>query len=351
MTTICPYVRNSWYVAAWSTEVKDRPLGRKILDQPLVVYRLNDGSVAALEDRCPHRYLPLSLGKCVGEHLQCGYHGLKFDRTGTCVEVPSQSLIPRAARVKAFPVQEKFGWIWVWMGDWQRADAALIPNFFQLAAPDFAAVGKTNYVKASYKLLIDNLMDLSHVGFVHTTTIGNAGMGQKGKLSTRKSETGVNVTRYVPDVPPPPTYVKTGVLPLGKNIDRWQIIDYTAPCFVSIHVGGAEAGSGALEGRYEHGLNLWILNAMTPETATTTHYFWASARRYALGDADVDKLLLDQVSKAFDEDKFVLEEQQAAHPNVDEDAWPVGLQSDAGSIMARRLLEKFLARDANEGID
>jgi len=337
------YLRNSWYVVAWSKELTSAPLAVKVMGEAVVVYRTADGAVAALSDRCPHRHLPLSMGKVVGETLQCGYHGMTFDGTGRCVGVPSQPETPDV-RVKSYPAIERYGWVWLWMGEIGAANASLIPDFHWLSDDGFAAVGKTNHVACDYRLVADNLLDLSHVGFVHTSTIGNAEFGRKGSLTVRRTERGVNVSRLVPDVPPPPTYVKSGRLPEGCNIDRWQNIDFVAPCFVMIHVGGAEVGTGALEGRYEHGLNLWVLNAMTPETATTTNYFWATARCHALGDADADRLFLNQVSEAFEEDRRFLEAQQRV---LDQsvDSWSCALTADAGAIQARRALERMIAAE------
>lgn len=339
------YLRNAWYVAAWSRDIVDRPVARRMLDEPVVVFRTSDGTVVALEDRCPHRHLPLSMGQCVGQAIQCGYHGMVFDAGGQCIEVPSQGFVPPTARVRAYPAVERYGWVWVWMGEADRADPALIPDFHHLTDPGYAAVGKTNHVSAAYTLVTDNLLDLSHVGYVHTTTIGNAAFTEKGRLTHRRTDRGVVVSRFSPDVPPPPTYIKTGVLPIGKNIDRWQHIEFIAPCFVLIHVGGAEAGTGALDGRYDHGLNIWVINAMTPETATTTNYLWASARRHAIGDADADALFFNQVSEAFEEDRRVLEAQQAVLLTRD-DSWAVALKADAGAIEARRMLERMIAREA-----
>ena len=279
------YLRNSWYVAAWSHEFVDRPVARTILEEPVVVFRTADGAVAALEDRCPHRHLPLSMGAPEGSGIRCGDHGLVIDGMAKCIEVPSQTFIPPNARIKSYPVAERYGWVWVWMGESMAADTALIPDFSRMIDPAHATVGKTNHVRSSYQLVTDNLMDLSHVGYVHTSTIGNAAFGAKGRLTVRRTEQGVSATRLVPDVPPPPLYVRSGVLPEGRNIDRWSTIEFIAPCFVIIHTGGAEVGTGALEGRYAHGLNLWVMNAMTPETATTTNYFWGSVRAHALGDA------------------------------------------------------------------
>ncbi len=336
------FLRNSWYVIAWSREVTDKPVSRKVLDEPIVVFRTATGALGAIADRCPHRHLPLSMGRVSGEVLQCGYHGLRFDSSGRCVSVPSQEFIPPRACVKAYPVEEKYGWIWVWMGTAEAASPDLIPDYHQLTAPGYAAVGKTNHVQANYRLVTDNLLDLSHVGFVHTSTIGNAEMGEKGKLHVAKEGDGIFIRRTVADVPPPPTYIKTGVLPAGRNIDRWQIIEFLPPCFVKIHVGGAEAGTGALEGKYEHGLNSWVLNAQTPETADTTHYFWASVRNHAIDNPALDELFFSQVSEAFEEDRCILEAQQKAISERGGDSWDVTLQADAGVFQARRLLEKLI---------
>lgn len=341
------FVRNSWYVVAWSKDLKDRPVAVTLLDESVVLYRTSDGSVAALEDRCPHRHLPLSMGEPVGDNLQCGYHGMTFDRGGACVRVPSQALIPPNARVKAYAVLERHGWVWIWMGERERADPALIPDFHHLTDPGYAAVGKTNQVECAYQLVTDNLMDLSHVGFVHTTTIGNAAFGEKGELEVARTSGGVRAKRLVPDVPQPPLYVKSGQLPEGRNIDRWQIIDFIAPCFVFIHLGGAEVGTGALEGRYAHGLNMWVINAMTPVSADRTMYFWATVRRHAIGDTAADALFFSGVSEAFEEDRRVLEAQQRMLSKHG-DSWPVALKSDAASIGARRVLDQMIGREQAE---
>ena len=335
------YLRNSWYVIAWSRELGEKPVARKIMDESIVIFRTADGRIGALEDRCPHRQVPLSMGKLQGNCIQCCYHGLQFDIEGICVSAPSQDIIPSKAKVKSYPAVEKYGWIWVWMGEAGAVDAGLIPDFSKLTDSGYKAVGTTNHVLANYRLVTDNLMDLSHVGFVHTTTIGNQEMGTKGELSVKRLEQGVRVLRLVPDVPPPPTYIKTGVLPEGKNIDRWQVIDFVPPCFVLIHVGGAEAGTGALEGRYQHGLNMWILNAMTPETDESVHYFWASVRQHALDNPMVDELFFEQVSEAFEEDKRVLEAQQSVLSRHS-DLWSVALKGDAGCLQVRRVLDKLI---------
>jgi vanillate O-demethylase monooxygenase subunit len=340
------FLKNSWYVVAWVRDVQDKPVAITVLDQSLVVFRDEAGQIGILENRCPHRHVPLSMGCVAGGGIQCGYHGMVFSRDGQCLDAPSHGSVPPRARVRSYPAVERYGWVWAWMGDPELADAARIPDFSKLDSPGFRAVGKTNHVLANYKMVTDNLMDLSHVGYVHQSTIGTPEFTEKGKLTSRRTEQGVRVHRLVPDVPSPPTYQKTGVLPDGKTIDRWQVIDFVAPCFVMIHVGGKEAGTGALDGDYEGGLNMWVMNAMTPETEQSTHYFWASVRAHALDNEQADALFLNQVATAFDEDKVMLEAQQKIL-NGRPDTWDLALRSDAGAIESRRVLAALIEAEGD----
>ncbi|MDB5570998.1 MAG: vanillate O-demethylase oxygenase [Hyphomicrobiales bacterium] len=342
------YMRNAWYVAAWSREVTDSVVGVKLLDQKIALYRTATGALKALENRCAHRHVPLTLGRVVGDNIQCGYHGLQFNGEGACVHVPAQDRIPERARVRAYPAAERYGWVWLWMGRPEAADPALIPDFHRLSDPAFASTGATNEVAANYELITDNLMDLSHVGFVHGSTIGNAAMGENGKIRVERTDDGVRVTRWVIDCPPPPTYVRSGIFKADDRIDRWQIIDFTPPCFVNIYVGGAPTGTGAPEGRRVGGLGLWIMNAMTPESAARTRYFWAVGRDFAVDNPNVTKLVHADIAAAFAQDKDVLEEQQASIETLTNPP-SVDIVADAGGIQARRMLKGLIEREAAPG--
>ena len=171
------YLRNSWYVAAWSKDIAADIVVRTIIEQPVVMYRKSDGAIVALEDRCAHRQVPLSRGRIVGDLIECGYHGLQFDASGACVRIPAQDTIPTRACVKSYPVVERHGWVWLWMGEAARATPATVPDFHRLDDPAFAATGDTNEIAANYELVNDNLLDLSHVGYVHGSTIGNDEFG------------------------------------------------------------------------------------------------------------------------------------------------------------------------------
>jgi phenylpropionate dioxygenase-like ring-hydroxylating dioxygenase large terminal subunit len=167
------FLRNSWYVAAWDREVTRMPLGRLILNEPVVLYRREDGTPVALEDRCCHRQLPLSMGRLEGDELRCGYHGLKFDASGKCVEIPGQSSIPPQARVRAYPLVEKYNWVWIWMGDPERADPAVIPHWWWAEHRDWAFTrADMVHVRCNYQLISDNVLDVTHLAYVHASSIG-----------------------------------------------------------------------------------------------------------------------------------------------------------------------------------
>jgi len=123
------FLKDSWYVAAWSHEIDDgKLLGRTILGEPVLLYRGEAGHVVAMHDRCCHRGAPLSMGRREGDAVRCLYHGLKFSPSGQCVEIPGQDRIPPKACVRVFKVVERSSWIWIWMGDPARADESLIPD-------------------------------------------------------------------------------------------------------------------------------------------------------------------------------------------------------------------------------
>ena len=340
------FLNEYWYVAAWSGEVTETPLARTFLDQPVVLYRGAGGQPVALEDRCRHRQLPLSMGKRDGDRLRCGYHGLVFAPDGTCVEVPGQSTVPPGAGVRSYPVVERWGWVWIWMGAAERADPALIADFHELDDPAWRARGSRIPMACDYRLAVDNLLDLSHLSFVHRTTLGNAAVVEAAEVGTERRGPGVRVTRWMIDVPAPPMYRK--LMDFETNIDRWQIIDFVPPCFVKLDLGGAPTGTGARDGDRGKGFERRSLNAITPETAASAHYFWADAHNFDIDRPAVTDLLYHQVREAFMEDKAVLEAQQAALDRAP--GWVgVDINGDAGGLEARRILDRLAADEAARG--
>lgn len=337
---------NAWYAAAYDVEVKHALLARTICDQKIVMFRRRDGSVAALEDACWHRLLPLSMGRLEGDEVVCGYHGLVFNGDGRCTHMPSQETINPSACVRSFPVVQKHRFVWVWPGDPALADESKVPDLHWNDDPAWAGDGKLITVKCDYRLVLDNLMDLTHEAFVHGTSIGNRAVAEAPFVATHGDRT-ATVTRWMENIDPPPFWaaqIRSATGYEGK-VDRWQIIRFEPPCTIAIDVGVAPAGTGAREGDRSKGVNGYVLNTITPETATTCHYFWAFARNYRLGDQRLTHELREGVASIFHEDELVLEAQQKAideHP----DYTFYNLNIDAGSMWARKLIDRMIAAEA-----
>jgi phenylpropionate dioxygenase-like ring-hydroxylating dioxygenase large terminal subunit len=342
------FPRNFWYVAAWDWEVRRQELFRRtICGKPIVFWRKGDGTPAALEDRCCHRHLPLSHGKLRGDDVECHYHGLVYDGSGTCTHVPSQKMIPPSAKVRSYPVAERYHWIWVWMGDPALADPALIEDFHWMDDPLWRAKGERLPLDGNYMLIVENLLDLTHLQFVHATTLGTPAISGN-PIKTEREGNRVRVTRWIMDSPAPPFFQRAGGFRPDEHVDRWQIIEYTPPAFVRLDVGCARTGTGAREGNRAHGISMRNLNAITPETDKTTHYFWAQAHNFGIDDPTVTELIFRQVHTAFLEDLAVIKGQQE---NLDAfgDSLPpqVDFNQDAGGLQAGRIVESILAAESS----
>lgn len=337
-----PWPRNAWYAAAWDHEIKRSLFPRTICGQALVLYRQPDDRLVALEDACWHRLLPLSKGHLQPDgSLVCGYHGLVYDARGRCTHMPSQETINPSACVRSYPVFAKHRFVWVWMGDPALADPEKIPDLHWNHDPAWAGDGELIKVACDYRLVVDNLMDLTHETFVHGSSIGNREVAE-APFEVTHGERFATVTRWMEDIDPPPFWARQ----LGKSgkVDRWQIIRFEAPCTVVIDVGVAPAGTGAPKGDRSQGVNGYVLNTITPETATTCHYFWAFARNYRLEEQSLTTELRQGVSGIFREDEIILEAQQKAI-----DANPgrlfYNLNIDAGSMWSRRKIDRMIAAE------
>ncbi len=336
------FLKNSWYVAANVDEVGEQPLGRVLLSEPVVMYRTPNGQAVALEDRCVHRHLPLSMGKLVGDRLQCHYHGLQYDGSGTCVKVPGQASVPPGAKIKSYPVVERYNWLWIFMGDPALADPEKIPDFHEFDSPDWGARRRYLYVKANWQLIVDNLLDLTHLAFVHESTIGNAALVDKAEVKVSRTPNTVNVTRWTLDAAPPPSFQRAGKF--TTNVDRWQIIDFQPPAFLKLDVGCTPTGTGAPQGKRVGGIEMRNMNLITPETETTTHYFWGQAHNWEVNNPQVSEMVINEIMTAFLEDVAVFEAQQVSLERIPEPP-QIDINADSGVNQARRILDRLHAEE------
>ncbi len=336
------FLRNYWYVVATSAELTQKLMARTVLNESLVLYRGAEGQVVAMEDLCPHRSLPLSMGELVGDRVRCGYHGLEFDCTGRCVRIPGQEHIAAGWKVKTYPIVERWRWIWVWMGDPTLADPATIPNMFWNDDPNWTFTGGLFEIKCDHKLLVDNLLDLSHESFVHRSTIGNDAVAETPAKTEIVGES-VHVTRLMENCPPPPLYTK--LKSFSGNINRSQHIIFSPPSNILIESKSTAAksdGGDALEYR--------VLNAITPSTPSSCYHFWSVPRNFAPGE-EVTALFHKGSVTAFSEDVTVLEAQQKAIEARGGDVQWKNFNVDAGNVAARRIVKSLLERqDASAAV-
>lgn len=336
------YLRNHWYVVAHAAEiVTEKPLARTICDEPVVIFRCEDGKVAMLSDRCPHRRAPLSSGEVHGSTIACGYHGIRLNTDGSCAKIPGDLKVPRNFGVRSFPVVEKHGFIWAWLGE-KESDPSKIPDFFENDHPEWAPVPGYLNIACNYQLMVDNILDLTHVVFVHKTTLAGGGVTET-PLEVKVEGDKIFSQRLMYDVDTAPIFAKA--LGLNGKIDRWQIFEYDPPMYVKITVGAKEAGADTPMGHPVHR----VLNAFTPESEDRIHYFWSTPRSWGLNDEKVDALYDGIIMEAFLEDKTIVEAQQKYIESDPLQTPLVSLPFDKAGSSARRILKRLMDAEQAEG--
>jgi phenylpropionate dioxygenase-like ring-hydroxylating dioxygenase large terminal subunit len=339
------YLRNAWYVAAWSDDLADgQLLSRTILKEPIVLFRKSDGHVAALQDRCPHRFAPLHMGKIVGgDRVQCPYHGLEFDSSGACVLNPHGTKnIPPRARVRSYPATEKHNAIWIWMGE-QSPDLAKVPNFGVLDnVPEMHATKRDRItIRANYELIIDNLLDLSHTSYLHDGILGNSDTVES-EITVEQDGDDVVVGRYARNATAPGLFAI--LMPsTPERVDKFTRMRWMAPSNLRLLTGICAPGAVPESGTGYHAIHM-----LTPESDKTTHYFFTAVRFNVLtADDRLNAQIQDKISTtrrfAFEEqDAPVIEAQQemidAAATAVD----PVILAIDVGPSRYKQILQKLI---------
>jgi len=338
------FIRNTWYVAGWDKEVGETNLfSRTIIGIPVLMYRTADGTLHALEDRCCHRGAPLSIGRREGDCVRCMYHGLKFDATGQCVEAPAQQRIPPQARVKKFPVLERNRWIWIWMGDAEKADPDLIPDTHWLADPAWRSLDGYIHYDTNYLLIADNLLDFSHLPFVHPTTLGGGEDYAAAQPKVERLQDGVRITRWTIDTEPPPFAKQVKNWP--GTVDRWNVYNFTIPAILLMDSGMAPTGTGAQEGARVDAAEFRGCQALTPETETSTHYFFAHPHNFAIDNPEVTRSIHQSVVTAFDEDRDIITAQQQSLA-LAPDFKMIPFSIDAALSQFRWAVERRLAEEA-----
>lgn len=335
------FLRNSWYCAGWSTDLGDKPRGIKILNEDIVLFRTSDGSVAALDGRCPHRFAPLSIGCVKGDVIECGYHGLQFDRKGTCTLNPhGQGVIPPRAHTRAYQVEERDGTLWIWMGTPGEGNPADIMDLY-FVGDKSGWEGTTGYltINAGYELVIDNLLDLTHGTYLHPNTVGIDAEHSLGSALKYDFKTEGNVvhSNY--------TFLNSPPTALFKPFYRKERGDIFA--FMRWEPAGSlllDISTTDVGEPHGTGVKMPSCHLIVPETDNSCHYFWAISRNVDLDDAVATKKMGESVAYAFEvEDEPVI---HACSEMMRGDDFfslePAILETDVAAIQARRILNKLL---------
>jgi phenylpropionate dioxygenase-like ring-hydroxylating dioxygenase large terminal subunit len=339
------FFRNAWYIAALDAELKDELLPVKLLDERLALYRQANGEPAALEDACVHRKLPLSMGRIEGNHVECGYHGMTYDADGKCVRIPCTDRIPKEARVRSYPIVSRYGLLWVWMGDPKSAEPSRIFPVEHWGDPNWGVTrGDAMTVHCNYLYMTDNLLDPSHVAWVHPDSFGNAAC-ESTPVEVKANESGVIASRWMRAVEVAPLYVP--FVRFQGLCDRLPHYEVRFPSHALIKALFVPAGAGhANAERHERAFIMDSYNFLTPIDAENTRYYWFQLRNVSPNDAEASRLLGESVRGAFEEDRVILNAVQQSlaatrTPHID-------IAIDPAPLRFRRRLRQLIAEEQPE---
>ena len=336
------FIRNAWYVAASLSEISDKPLARTIMNEPIVLVLNKKDEFCALEDRCCHRGAPLSLGEASDFGIRCGYHGMDFARDGRCVEIPGQKTIPHKARVKSYPVVAEGDYLWIWMGAPEYVDTSLIMNYPPNDQVKWPRSHDMLHLKASYIMVLENLMDLSHLSYLHKGSIGSSEADSaNAQMDVKRTDRGMRFLRVMRSADAPATWRKR--YPTGTKVDRWSDFEYFAPNSILQFSGGVNAGD------YDKGLRegshlVRTLHTVTPETERSCFYFFNKADGLAQFEDPNRVRTWATTTDVFKEDALMLEQQQIRLENYDTDNL-IDINTDVARVQMIRALKEAYRKD------
>lgn len=333
------FLENAWYVAAQSRQIGNQLSSIRILGDDVLFFRNSAGKAIALEDACPHRKMPLSMGKLIDDVVQCGYHGLKFDCSGSCVGAPTQDKIPSNAWVRSYPVVERYGLLWIWMGDPALADESTILQLDDYDDPGWGLTdGGVLDCKCHYLYLLDNLLDPSHVAWVHETSFASAGT-EDVPLKIEETASGVLVSRWIKDIEAPPYYAE--MMPFSGRVDRLQYYEAVIPSLAINMSTYTRAGFGGNDRELpEDTYRMRSYHFFTPIDEQSTRYHWFQHYNSNTRDESIRAKLNDGARGAFEEDRIVLE---AVHHGMRHKRTPsLDLRLDLGAKMFRKKLSALV---------
>ena len=339
------WLRNCWYVIAWEHEIPpaqaDHLFTRKVLNEPILVYRTTEGAMVALADKCCHRHAPLSVGRREGDNVRCGYHGMLYNAQGRCIELPGSEHPPPKACVKTYPLVVKNKWVFVWMGEPAKADLQMLPDNFSCDHPEWVNIPGYLHYETPYLLIADNLLDFSHLSYVHAKTLGGTAAIAQARPTVEdvnaNGQRGVRVSRRVSNVKAPPFYQKFRTF--DSNLDRWFVYDFLLPSTLLMHSGGRPTGDAPDDD--SRAVRLHTCQTLTPETDTSTHYFFQQSHPSGVDDESIKQNIYDSLVEAFNEDRDMITA-QFKNLSADAEQQMMPLHFDTALVRFRKMLGQAL---------
>lgn len=343
-----PFLKNTWYVAANAFELdNDALVGRTICNEQVVMFRTSTGDVRAIQDRCPHRFVPLSMGRRIDDTIQCAYHGLRFDGTGACVEAPNDDDNQKArACIKAYPAVERYRLIWLWLGDAELADPAKIPVFEFLTNPQekYSIVQGYSHIKGNSQLLADNLLDLSHIHYLHPHIHQGSNFADFTNEVKRDGDTVWSMLwrhdYFFSEAQRAGYGFQMNSSVEGRAHSRWDV-----PGVLLVQTAYWEKNKSLEDG----GVDTPNAHLLTPETEFTTHYFWASARTFDIHNEATSQGIAAMMKMVFETQDAPMVEAQQRQMGESTDFLlqrPLILKADAAGVLARRIIDKKIREEA-----
>lgn len=346
------FLKNAWYCAGWGHEIgEDDLIGRKLLGESVLLYRKQDGTAVAIGNACPHRFAPLSEGKKVGDDVACPYHGLAFNSDGQCTLNPFSEVIPEAAKVASYKLVERWQALWIWMGDQEKADPDLIPDFSMCVPREgWAWVSGHHETQADYRLVVDNLLDRSHVQFMHPLLIhGGAAVPGYEDVQSFEQISDTMIWDYHYELNCPKYKLLAAMWPDAPELtENYFDVRWEVPGNMLLDAGTVEMGTDRKVGTHNPTANL-----ITPADENHTHYFWSMARDKMIDNPEIDEKIKMGVGHTFkNEDGAMVAACQELMDGKDlMDLNPVFLPGDTASIRARRIMDERIAAEATESAE
>lgn len=338
-----PWPRNQWWAAAYSSEVTRELLGRTILGERVILYRTEQGDAVVLSGLCPHRAFPLEKSCLVGDSVRCGYHGFTFAASGALEAVPTQTALPTGADLRRYPVAERGGLVWVWTGPEALADEALLPDMEAMGSGNPAWATEQHMpatIAARYTLLIDNLLDLSHVSFIHADTIPAGDKVASLPVELVETPQSLNVRRIGKALPSNP-FFKLMFPEHDGPLDQSFDAEYFGPHLIRTGGDLFDSSSGRRLGTQNY------LHVITPETPGSLHYFVITSRDFATDNPALGQIHVDMGLRIQPQDKAAIEAIELVLQGLDTPPREISARCDTGALKVRHRLESQIRAEEN----